>query len=101
MRVAILPLNPNFSNDKDRKVWQNTIGQTACVRKHLRDDHEGMWREIVISQTLKGWRDPYNQTRNGKKPREPFSLTGFNERLLKWIVVDDQVRRYYFTWSVV
>lgn len=77
-------------------MWRNISGQTSCVRNHLKNAHEAMWLQIVILQELKGWRDAGCLNSNHQN-REPFSLTGFYERLLKWIAVDDQVCMYLKT----
>lgn len=72
-------------------------GQTSCVRNHLKNDHGEMWLKIVISQELKGWQDAARNSNH--RDREPFSLGGFNERLLKWIAVDDQVLLCFKTFN--
>lgn len=82
-----------ISDDKDRKVWQNAHGQTSSIRNHLRIHHEALWLDIVVSKELKGWQDVRSGSAQAPNTmeREPFSLVGFYERLLKWIAVDDQV----------
>ena len=52
--------------------------------------HGKAWREIVVLKKLKGWETidlPTIRTKN----REPFSLEGFYQRLVRWVSVDDQV----------
>lgn len=61
--------------------------------------HWAVYRELVLSQKLKGWeaiaRGEVPEAAGGPKrsthAREPFPLEGFYTRLLKWIAVDDQV----------
>lgn len=76
------------------KTWRNVAGQTSAIRSHLKDEHEKVWREVVVLQKLKGWKELGGTTthsdlepgRNGH-----FSIEGFYERLLRWVAVDDQV----------
>lgn len=52
-----------------------------------------IWRDMVLLKQLKGWETL--GTSNKETPsgdREPFSIPGMYERLVKWIAVDDQVR---------
>ncbi|KAI0058625.1 hypothetical protein BV25DRAFT_1146104 [Artomyces pyxidatus] len=77
--------------------WKNVNGQTAAIRSHLLSKHRELYRKIVVLYQLKGWKDivqedagTLREQRLGHKDREPFSIEGFYERLIRWIVVDDQ-----------
>ena len=52
--------------------------------------HGKAWREVVVLNKLKGW-ETIDLPINGKNHREPFSLEGFYQRLVRWVSVDDQV----------
>jgi hypothetical protein len=95
-RVLLITLLLLYSGDK-WKVWRNVHGQTSAIRNHLKEEHEMLWRDVVVLEKLKGWKDVGNspsysesgRTRNGS---EKFTIEGFYERLLRWIAVDDQVK---------
>jgi hypothetical protein len=66
----------------------------VAIRAHLRKYHGDDYRDAVISEQLKGWRTIDGTTstlHTASQEREPFSLEGFYERLVSWVVVDDQV----------
>jgi hypothetical protein len=75
-------------------VWLNAGGQTDCICKHFKKHHNLVWRELVLQNKLKGWEtvDQPESTPQGPmyNPNE-FTLTRFYERLVRWIVADDQV----------
>ena len=52
--------------------------------------HSKAWREIVVLNKLKGW-ETIDLPTIEKNNREPFSLEGFYQRLVRWVSVDDQV----------
>jgi hypothetical protein len=69
------------------------------LRKHLADHHGNTWRKIVVLEQLKGWelyhvdgsvREQPSKSGAGTQEREKFTLEGFLERLLRFLVVDDQ-----------
>ncbi|KDQ52761.1 hypothetical protein JAAARDRAFT_50161 [Jaapia argillacea MUCL 33604] len=67
----------------------------TTIRKHLEKDHGEMWRGVVITEKLKGWEELKAGCRPGLSEvgcneREPFSVKGFLDHLVKWIAVDDQ-----------
>ncbi|KAJ7468179.1 hypothetical protein FB451DRAFT_389795 [Mycena latifolia] len=72
-------------------VWRNTHGQTTTIRKHLQSQHGRYCWEMVVLKQLKGW-ETVGQAKGSSEgaEREPFSLPGFYERLVRWIAVDDQ-----------
>lgn len=66
-------------------------------REHLHETHWPVYRELVITNKLKGWeaagQGEVSEAAGGRRHapgREPFSLEGFYSRLLKWASVDDQ-----------
>lgn len=75
------------------KTWRNGDGMTATIRAHLKKYHQKEWESAVVGQQLKAWEECAGMA--GPAPtrqhREPFTLKGFHHRLVKWIVVDDQV----------
>jgi hypothetical protein len=79
-------------------AWKNTNGQTENMRKHLHEAHWPVYRELVISNKLKGWEavaqgevpEVAGGSQRPEPARKPFSLKGFYSRLLKWVSVDDQ-----------
>jgi hypothetical protein len=76
------------------KVWRNVHGQTSSIRNHLKEEHETLWRDVVVLEKLKGWKDIGNSptySEPGRAHNEKFTIEGFYERLLRWIAVDDQV----------
>lgn len=52
-----------------------------------------MWEDLVIVHELKGWEKIQTDQRKDQNQRsyEPFSLTGFNDRLITFAAADDQV----------
>ena len=68
------------------------------MRDHLIDKHWNLYSSIVLANELKGWEKIASGVISGPEgqkaaigDREPFSVEGFYERLIKWVVVDDQV----------
>ena len=37
------------------RIWKNASGQLDGIRKHLKDDHDLVWRDACIKMKLKGW----------------------------------------------
>lgn len=87
-----------YRGDDGWKAWKNNSSQTDLIRTHLLSKHEKIYNEVVILKKLKGW-ETINQSKGGSAhqtgEREGFSLKGFYERLLRWIAVDDQVRKCF------
>ena len=83
-----------------------TNGATTAMRRHLRSVHMREWLVSCVSLKLKGWEDKAaelqklpsqagdsDSTRSVLAAIQPvWSLKGFLDLLVKWIVVDDQVR---------
>jgi hypothetical protein len=66
----------------------------GAIRAHLRKHHWHNYRQDVIAERLKGWRTidgTISSSQTASQEQEPFSLKGFYERLVGWVVVDDQV----------
>lgn len=80
--------------DEWQEPWSNKNSQSDLIRKHLISKHSKLYREVVVLKKLKNW-ETVDQLLKEKPPREPFSLPGFYERLIRWITVDDQVLRFY------
>jgi hypothetical protein len=77
-------------------IWKNVEGQNKAIRTHLHK-HGKHWLDIVVSKKLKGWKTIRLRSKNStseEHPREPFTLEGFLDRLVRWVTVDDQVRAY-------
>lgn len=76
-------------------TWKNCDGQTKTIRNHLESAHQLLWEELVIVYKLKGWETIQEQqkvdTNGRKRSYEPFTLAGFNERLLSFIAANDKV----------
>ena len=75
-------------------IWKNTDGQTECICKHLKKHHGLVWRELVLSNKLKGWDKvdlPKTTPQGPVYNLEEFTVTGFYEWLVCWIIADDQV----------
>lgn len=66
---------------------------TVTIREHLKGCHEKQWREIVVARRLKGWEELSGLAGPAatRQHHEPFTIRGFQHRLVKWIVEDDQV----------
>lgn len=82
---------------QDWRTWKNSHGVTSAVRTHLKKYHEATYCAVVRAEKLKGW-ERLDSTRRtdsesvSASPPKPFSLDEFNRKLVRWIVVDDQVR---------
>lgn len=76
----------------------------VTIREHLVKYHYSAWREEVIRNELKGYENlcgPTSPTSTASKnaktsrpksyPPGSFTLDGFILRLVRWLVVDDQV----------
>lgn len=80
------------------KVWTNSNGQTATIRRHFIKEHRPMWEEMVIKECLKNWQK-IDQDKNKREQEsrssetKPFTPEGLYERLVRWIATDDQVRQ--------
>jgi hypothetical protein len=95
VRFVLINNCATYSENK-WKVWRNVSGQTTAIRNHLKDEHETVWREVVLLEKLKGWKEIGNHPSHSSsdpetRRNERFSIEGFYERLLRWIAVDDQV----------
>lgn len=75
-------------------AWKNAEGMTDTIRKHMIKEHSPVWCEFVLLNHLKGW-ETVNLPKAGTAEKSydtgEFTLTGFYERLVRWIVADDQV----------
>ena len=63
------------------------------MKKH----HFVEWTATVLHEKLKDWEKIRKSNTSAgspagnNQPQEPFTMEGFLERLLRWVVVDDQV----------
>ncbi|KAG8821310.1 hypothetical protein FRC17_009861 [Serendipita sp. 399] len=87
------------SNHGVSQTWQNVEGITSPIRRHFEAQHEKEWKVTCISLKLKHWEryaeeaTPKGQAARRAGQREEWSLEGFLDRLIKWMVVDDQSYR--------
>lgn len=74
--------------------WRNRAGQHKAIRDHLQSYHPDEWVQEVIKNNLKG-SDLLLQQYNGPtalvRVAEKVTVDGFRERLVRWIISDDQV----------
>jgi hypothetical protein len=106
-------LNLFSSLKKESRSFTN--GTTTSMRRHLRNAHKREWLVTCISLKLKGWEDKAAElqnlspqtgdselTRSVLAAIQPaWTLKGFLDLLIKWIVVDDQVRVNLFKASTL
>ncbi len=82
---------------KQWRVWKNASNQAKAIRKHLQS-HNELWEDVIILKQLKHWQEvakfQQRHTDSNGQQHEPFTLSGFYERLLRWIAIDDQVSSY-------
>jgi hypothetical protein len=95
-------LNLSSLKNKSRPF---TNGTTSSMRRHLRNEHNREWLVTCVSLKLKGWEDKAAElkelspqtgdselTKSVLAAIQPaWTLKGFLDLLIKWIVVDDQV----------
>lgn len=81
-------------------VYSNADGKTSTMRRHFKKHHKKTWRVSCISFKLKNWEtyieegtkstaDPEHLTR--RYTHSDWSLEGFLDRLVRFLVADDQV----------
>lgn len=96
--LLTLPLIHSFNN---WTTWKNARGQTANIRKHLLDEHGLVWKELVVTNRLKGWehiqKDATDKQGNAAAASERFSIEGFHRRLVRWIAVTDQASHEFMS----
>jgi hypothetical protein len=83
-----------------------TNGATSAPRRHLRAKHLRVWLVSCIALKLKDWEEktlelqgiPQSESDSEATKamlatvQPAWTMKGFMDRLVKWIVVDDQVR---------
>jgi len=93
-------INSTLRDRDEWTAWKCCEGQTTNIRTHLRENHWKVYREVVVKEKLKYWDEIAQMTGptalSAPKECEPFTLEGFFERLVKWVVVDDQVSFTFF-----
>lgn len=111
MRLLLIYVVDRFSYallSVHRVDWANEGGRAFRIREHLQKHHTKEWEDTVIEEKLKGWEEIVsNRKSDAREGGEAtpvnysdggFSLEGFIRRLVRWIVVDDQVsllRQYH------
>jgi hypothetical protein len=84
----------DLSRFPDWHVWKNTSGQTDAQRTHLINCHPEVYYRTVKEKGLKQARSRLgtgNATLSSTNVNDVFSMEGFLDRLIRWIVADDQV----------
>jgi hypothetical protein len=87
---------------------ESTQLTATLIRRHFEAQHEKTWKVACIALKLKNWEryaeeaTPEGRSAKRGTTREEWSLDGFLDRLVKWMVVDDQVslfilRQYVLT----
>lgn len=71
------------------KVWKNGAGVTGTIRRHLTQNHLEIYNKVSKIANLKHSTD--NPTTSTDTTKEPFTIERWLSRLMKWVVVDDQV----------
>ena len=76
-------------------------GMTTTIRDHFQNHHYEEWCQSVIENKLKGWEELASKPPAGSDATahtgtlepglEPFTLNGLRQRIVQWIVGDDQV----------
>ena len=84
--------NIHFTRWPKWQTWKNKYPQSDTIREHMALHHSKAWRKIIVLNKLKGW-ETIDLPTIGKNNQEPFSLEGFYQRLVRWVSVDDQVRK--------
>ncbi|CDO72222.1 hypothetical protein BN946_scf184970.g74 [Trametes cinnabarina] len=74
---------------KTWQTWHNSAGITSTVRRHLTKEHTKLYHAAVEILGLKG-RATAPQTASEEVEKEPFSVQGFEKKLVRWAAVDDQ-----------
>lgn len=71
-------------------------GVVTTIRKHLKGAHSEEYERVCKLLNLKHSDKHINSTTNESARDEPFNLREWLSRLVKWIVVDDQVFLSFF-----
>jgi hypothetical protein len=75
------------------KVWKNGAGVTATIRRHLIQNHSEIYNKVSKIANLK--HASSDSHTNPSSTKEPFTVEGWLSRLMKRVVVDDQVQFYF------
>jgi hypothetical protein len=82
------------------KCWKNADGIVTMIRKHLKGTHSEEYKHVCNLLKLKHADKPTDSMPN-KSTSEPFNLEEWLRRLVKWIVVDDQVFLIHFSLLII
>ena len=69
----------------------------STIQDHMKKHHFVEWMATVLCEKLKDWEKIGKSSTlagpsaGSNQPQEPFTMEGFLEWLLHWVVVDDQV----------
>jgi hypothetical protein len=78
------------------KCWKNVDGVVTTIRKHLKGAHSEEYECVCKLFNLKHSDKHIISTTDESAGNEPFNFREWLMRLVKWIVVDDQVFRTFF-----
>lgn len=73
------------------RAWKNSDGVTGNIRRHLRKDHGDSYWVTVRREKLKGWNTPPDISPLQDEAREPFNIIEFRNKLVRFVVINDQV----------
>jgi hypothetical protein len=74
-------------------TWQNVDGFTRTFRLHLQHTHLEEYERVVRTLRLKHYEELEDSTEAAVSTSDgPFHVDEWVRRLIKWVVVDDQVR---------
>lgn len=73
------------------KAYKLSDGIVSTLRNHLKTQHKTLYEGYLRTDA---W-EIEQRNRKGAHVDEPFHLAGFLERLLRWIVSDDQASSFF------
>ncbi|KAG9018943.1 hypothetical protein FRB90_008137, partial [Tulasnella sp. 427] len=73
------------------RTWKKTRGITSTIRRHLANKHSREYSTVRTVMGMPSLQAALQTASSAQEPeKEPFTMDGFIQRLLRWIVVDDQ-----------
>jgi hypothetical protein len=88
-----MPAHHSFVSYREWKTWKNADGFTTTFRNHLRLVHLEEYERVTRALNLKHSNELEDNVETPTTTRsESFRVEEWVKRLIKWIVVDDQVR---------
>lgn len=76
------------------KCWKNADGVVTTIRRHLKGTHSEEYERVCKLFNLKHSDKPTDTMMDKSAASELFNLEEWLRRLVKWIVVDDQVQYF-------